>query len=195
MNTAPHLVFTWSHWWELIQHLLALSVASVGGPLGMASEMHRYFVTQQHWLTDGQFNASVVIAQAAPGPNVLFVALLGWNIGMNAGGYLIGLATALLCLVSILLPCCIMIFFAAKWIAANQALRAVKAFKQGMSPVVISMLIASGWLLATSNADKLTDWPLWLTTAITTLLVLRSRINMFWLLAIGATLGAVGVLN
>ena len=47
--------------------------------------MHRYLVGSQHWLSDAQFNASIAIAQAAPGPNVLFVALIGWHVGLNAG--------------------------------------------------------------------------------------------------------------
>jgi chromate transporter len=47
--------------------------------------MHRFLVEQHHWLTQAQFNAVDRLAQAAPGPNVLFVALMGWNVGMNAG--------------------------------------------------------------------------------------------------------------
>ena len=74
--------------------------------------MHNYLVGQKGWISDGQFNASIALAQAAPGPNVLFIAVLGWNVGLNAGG---GLAagmsawwTALLgvaiAMVGILLP-------------------------------------------------------------------------------------------
>ena len=47
-------------------------------------------MADQHWLTDSQFTSSVALAQAAPGPNVLFVALMGWNVGLNAGGGLGG---------------------------------------------------------------------------------------------------------
>ena len=69
-----------------------------------APEMHRYLVDQQHWLSDFQFNDSIAIAQAAPGPNILFVALLGWNIGMNAGGFATALLGALITMTGILLP-------------------------------------------------------------------------------------------
>ena len=51
-----------------------------------APDMHRYFVDQQHWLSDPQFNSSITLAQIAPGPNVLFVAILGWTLGVQAGG-------------------------------------------------------------------------------------------------------------
>jgi chromate transporter len=58
----------------------------VGGAITTAPDMHRYLVTDQRWLTDSQFTSSIALAQAAPGPNVLFVALMGWNVGLNAGG-------------------------------------------------------------------------------------------------------------
>ena len=64
---------------------LALSLMSVGGAISTLPEMHRFLVDQQRWLSNSQFNASIALAQAAPGPNVLFVALFGWNIGLNAG--------------------------------------------------------------------------------------------------------------
>src|SRR5215211_7170147 len=73
-------------WLSLFGHYLLLSLLSIGGAISTTSEMHRYLVDEQHWLTPSQFNASIAIAQAAPGPNVLFVALMGWNIGLNAGG-------------------------------------------------------------------------------------------------------------
>ena len=73
-------------WLSLFLHFLSLSLLAVGGAITTAPDMHRYLVGRQQWLTDPQFSASVAIAQAAPGPNVLFIALLGWNVGLNAGG-------------------------------------------------------------------------------------------------------------
>ena len=181
-------------WFELFTHFMVFSVSSIGGPLVLLPEIHHYLVTQQQWLTDAQFSASVVIAQAAPGPNVLFVALLGWNIGVNAGGILTGFGSAALCMIGMLLPSCTLIFVTARWVYKNRELRAVRAFKLGLGPVVIALLIASGWMLATGDTQASRDWPLWLLTASTTAIVLRTKINMFWLLVVGATLGASGAL-
>jgi len=181
-------------WFELLTHFMVFSVSSIGGPLVLLPEIHHYLVTRQQWLTDAQFSASVVIAQAAPGPNVLFVALLGWNIGVNAGGILTGFGSAALCMIGMLLPSCTLIFVTARWVYKNRELRAVRAFKLGLGPVVIALLIASGWMLATGDTQASRDWPLWLLTASTTAIVLRTKINMFWLLVVGATLGASGAL-
>ncbi|MES2424807.1 MAG: chromate transporter, partial [Pseudomonadota bacterium] len=79
MNTA----LSAADWLQLFLHFISLSLLSIGGAITTAPEMHRYLVDQQRWMTDPQFNASIAIAQAAPGPNVLFVALMGWHVGLN----------------------------------------------------------------------------------------------------------------
>ena len=63
---------------------------AVGGAITAAPEMHRYLVDETAWLSEAQFTSSIALAQAAPGPNILFVALMGFNVGMNAGAGLGG---------------------------------------------------------------------------------------------------------
>ena len=73
-------------WLQLVLHFATLSLLGIGGAITTLPDMHRYLVDRQLWLSDAQFNASVALAQAAPGPNILFVALMGWHVGINAGG-------------------------------------------------------------------------------------------------------------
>ena len=63
----------------LFGHFLLLSLLSIGGAITVAPDMHRVMVDQMGLLNDAQFNASIAIAQAAPGPNVLFVAVMGYQ--------------------------------------------------------------------------------------------------------------------
>jgi chromate transporter len=188
-------------WLALLTHFLSLSLLAVGGAITTAPDMHRFLVTQQHWLSDSQFTSSIALAQSAPGPNVLFIALFGWNVGMNAGG---GVAAGfaawpyaalgvLLAMIGILLPSTTLTFAAARWGHQNRELRAVRAFKQGMAPIVIALLIATGWILAANNGNAVKSWPLWLLTAVTALLVWRTRIHMLWLLGAGGLLGWFGL--
>ena len=74
----------------LFGHFLLLSLLAVGGAIATAPDMHRYMVTDHHWLTDAQFTSSIAIAQAAPGPNLLFVAVLGWNAAGPWGAFVDG---------------------------------------------------------------------------------------------------------
>ena len=193
MMDTPQLVLALQDWSSLFLHFLSLSLLSIGGAITTAPDMHRFLVDQQGWLTDAQFNASVAIAQAAPGPNVLFVALLGWNVGLNAGGTLAGLLGVLVAMTGILIPSTTLTYLAASWGHRNRELLAVRAFKQGMAPIVVALLIATGWILATANGSALKDWPLWLATLITALVVWRTKMHMLWLLSAGALLGWFGL--
>lgn len=187
------LAMSSADWFALFLHYFSLSLLAVGGAITTAPDMHRYLVDSRGWISDAQFNASIAIAQAAPGPNVLFVALLGWNVGLNAGGLptaLLGMALAML---GIMLPSTTLTYLAASWGHRNRELRAVRAFKQGMAPIVVALLVATGWILATGTHYDPARWPLWLLTALTALVVWRTRIHLLWLLGAGAALGWTGV--
>ncbi|MEN3293725.1 MAG: chromate transporter, partial [Burkholderiales bacterium] len=164
MTETLRLSLEWHDWLTLFVHYLSLSLLSVGGAITTASEMHRYLVEQQRWLTDAQFNASIAIAQSAPGPNILFVALLGWNVGLNSGSFATGLLGVLVTMVGIMLPSTTLTYLAARWGHRNRDLRAVRAFKLGMAPIVIALLVATGWILAGANSNPAQDWRLWLLT-------------------------------
>lgn len=191
------LTLTSADWLALLGHFLSLSLLAVGGAITTAPDMHRYLVDQQHWLSDAQFSSSIALAQAAPGPNVLFVALLGWNVGLNAGGgaaagplaWAYALLGVFVTLMGIMLPSSVFTFTAARWAHQNRTLRGVRAFKQGMAPIVIALLISTGWILATSQGTSVEHWPLWLLTAVTALLIWRTRLHLLWLLGAGALLG------
>ncbi len=189
-----------ANWLDLFTHFASLSLLAVGGAITTAPDMHRYLVTEHGWLSDAQFTSSIALSQAAPGPNVLFVALLGWNVGLNAGGgpsvggmaWALALLGMLVTMVAIMLPSSIVSYTATRWAHANRELRSVRAFKAGMAPIVIALLIATGWLLMAANNHPATDWPLWLLTAVVTLLVWRTRIHLLWLIGAGALMGVMG---
>lgn len=191
--TNTVLQFSWGDWLQLFTHFLTLSLLAVGGAISTAPDMHRFLVDQQGWLTDSQFTASIAIAQAAPGPNVLFVALMGWNVGLNAGGLGSALFGVLVTMLGILLPSSTLTYLTSRWSHENRELRAVRAFKQGLAPIVISLLIATGWILASAHGDPARDWPLWLTTVVSALFVWRTRLHILWLLGIGGLLGWFGL--
>ena len=184
-----HLVLGWSDWANLFGHYLLLSLMSVGGTISTAPEMHRYLVEQHHWLTQAQFNESIALAQAAPGPNVLFVALMGWNVGINAGSIAAALFGVAVTMLGIMIPSTVVTYVAAQWGHRNRELRAVRAFKQGMAPVVIGLLLSTSFILGAAGADPQRDWPLWLLALASGLIIWRTRIHLLWVLAAGAVLG------
>jgi chromate transporter len=194
MSAAPEtlqLALAWPDWLNLFAHFLLLSVMSIGGAISTSSEMHRFLVEQHHWLSQDQFNAALALAQAAPGPNVLFVALMGWHVGMNAGSVGAALFGVLVTMVGIMTPSTVITYTAARWGHRNRELRAVRAFKQGMAPVVIALLLSTAWILA-SSAGAATPG-LWALAIASGLVVWRTRLHLLWVLGAGALLGALGL--
>ncbi|WP_374640535.1 chromate transporter [Hydrogenophaga sp.] len=193
--------FGWPDWASLFAHFASLSLLAVGGAITTAPDMHRYLVGEQGWLSNEQFSASIALSQAAPGPNVLFVALLGWNVGLNAvGGPAAGLTAWWMALMGVLvsmsatlLPSSVLTYAATRWAHRNRELRSVRAFKAGMAPIVIALLVATGWLLSAAHDQPARDWPLWLLTAASVLLVWKTRLHLLWLIAAGGCLGAAGL--
>lgn len=187
-------------WLDLFVRFLSLSLLAVGGAVATAPEMHRYLVIDRHWLSESQFNGSIALAQAAPGPNVLFVALVGWNVGLNAAGgpasgwhaYVLALLSATLTMLGMLLPSGVLTYTATRWTHRNRTRHSVRAFKAGMAPIVIGLLLVTGWLLTAAHDQPARDWPLWLLTAVATLVVWRTRVHLLWLIGAGALLGALG---
>ena len=184
-------------WLSLFLNMASFSLMAVGGVISLAPEMQRFLVLEKNWINDLQFNASMAIAQAAPGPNLLFVALFGWHVGINSTTELylqplLGVFGALISLIGLLIPSTTLTFFAARWAQKNKDLKSVKAFKQGMAPIVISLLLATCWLLVSPQRNIQLDWPLILLASVNMLFILKTKIHILWLLLIGAILGACG---
>lgn len=171
---------SFAEWLQLFGHFLLLSFAAIGGAIVIAPEMHRLMVTQTGMLTDAQFSASIAIAQAAPGPNVLFVAVMGYQAA--------GIAGAAATLIGIMLPSSLLAFAASRWSNTRQDWRAVRAFKAGMAPITIALLVATGWILAANTSG----WTHLLLTAAAALAVWRTRVHLLILIAAGAAVGALG---
>lgn len=199
MNPVLHLSST--DWLGMFQHFASLSLLAVGGAITTAPDMHRYLVDETHWLSDAQFTSSIALAQAAPGPNILFVALMGWNVGLNAGAGLGGggqsaaLAAlgVLVAMLGIMLPSSILTYTATRWAHQHRDNIGIRAFKAGMAPIVIALLLATAWLLTAAHQQPTRDWPLYALTTATMLLVWHTRIHMLWLIGAGALLGALGI--
>jgi chromate transporter len=167
-------------WLSLFGHFLLLSLLSIGGAITVVPDMHRVLVDQMGLLDDTRFNASIAIAQASPGPNVLFVAVMGYQ----AAGLLGAAAT----LAGIMLPSTTLAFAAGRWGHARREWRPVRAFKAGMAPIVIALMLATGWILSVQTPG----WRHLLVTGAAALLVWRTRAHLLALLAGGALVGALG---
>ena len=123
----------------LFLHFLSLAVFATGGAIALASDMHRYVVDQHGYLTHAQFLDSIALGQAAPGPNILFVTVMGWQIAQLPGA----LATTLgLCLPALVFP---VVVSRASRLA--QFDRLLKALKRGLGPIALGLMASTVYLL------------------------------------------------
>jgi chromate transporter len=190
----------WSDYWPVLLHFGSLSLMAVGGAISALPEMHRFLVDEHAYLSEDQFVNSVALGQIAPGPNVMFVALMGWNIALQAQvgtavgvqGWLAALPFALTCLACVLLPSSLLTYQITQWLHRERERLGVRAFKSGMAPIVIGLMTSTGWLMQVRHDHFPQDIGLWVLMSATVVAVLKTRIHLLWLLAIGAALGILG---
>lgn len=192
MNAVLPLAPGWADWLQFLAQFLTLSLFAVGGAITVAADLNRRLVVETPWLSDAQFTASIALAQAAPGPNVLFIGLIGWHAGLNVAGYPTAALGLLLALLGMLLPSTLLTLGATRWAQRHREDRAVRAFKAGMAPLVIGLMVATAARLDLSVGPPSAHPMVWALTAATVAVLWFTRVHLLWLLAAGALLGALG---
>ncbi|MDR3563601.1 MAG: chromate transporter [Negativicutes bacterium] len=168
---------------SLILFFGSLSLVSVGGGNTVIPDIHRHAVLVQHWLTDAEFAAAFAIAQAAPGPGSLLVVLVGWK----AAGW----AGALLAMLAMYGPACVLTYFASRlWLHFRNS-RWQVALERGLGPIAIGLIFASGWIIAQEVCQ---GYLAFVFTAVTVGVVAKTKLNPLLLMALAGLAGVLGLL-
>jgi chromate transporter len=167
---------------ELALQFLMLSLLSIGGANAIIPEMHLRAVDIEHWMTSADFSQMFALSQAAPGPNVLIVSLIGWKVA--------GVAGALVSMLAMCGPSSVLTYQVARaWDRFRDAPLRI-AVERGLAPVTVGLILASGYVL-TRATDH--GWPAYAVTGTTLLLATTKRLHPLWMLAAAAGLGALGL--
>ncbi len=165
---------------QLFLHFALLSLLAVGGISTIMPEMHRVVVQTEGWLSGAEFTQLFALSQAAPGPNVLIVSLIGWKVA--------GLAGALVALAGICLPAAALAWWVgglwdrfrdAPWRALVQ---------RALIPVMVGLVSAGGYVLATPEG---LDWRNALIASASAAALCATRANPLWILGAGGAAGLV----
>jgi len=161
---------------------LELSLLSFGGGNTILPEMQRQVVVVHHWMTGQEFSASFALAQAAPGPNMMIVSLLGWHIAGWLGVVVTSLAT-----------------FGPSFVVTAVVYQLWERFKDrpwrrivqaGLVPMTAG-LVTSSAVIITAGSDS--TWSLAAITAACAVATTTTRIHPLIVLALGAVVGLVGL--
>ena len=166
----------------LFWHFLLLGCLAIGGVSTVMPDMHRYMVEEHALVTAREFSDLYALAQAAPGPNALWVTVLG----LHGAGWLGAIATTL----GVLIPASVFSWVASVLHAKHANSRLALALRRGLAPMALGFMLAGCWLLLNAAAQ---DWRGWVLATVAVVVALRTTLNPLWLLAGGAILGMAGL--
>ena len=167
---------------ELFLEFALLSFVAFGGATALLPEMHRVVVENHHWLDDTTFTHLYAIAQAAPGPNVLVVTLIGWKVA--------GLPGALAATLAMCLPMSVLIYLLIDRWESFSGKRWQKAVSLGVAPLAVGLVFSGATLIAKSAG---LGWAAWLLVAATVVANLWTKLHPLWFIVVGAVLGLLGL--
>lgn len=163
---------------------LQMSLLSFGGTNTILPELQRQVVDVNHMMTIHTFAALFALAQAAPGPNMMVISLIGWHMA--------GLSGAILTTTCAVAPSSVLTFLVARaWYRFRDAPWR-GAIQKGLLPVTAGLLLSSAALLIKATA---LDWRLGLLTVAVTLLLLTTKVHPMLVLVGAAMLGAAGLVG
>jgi chromate transporter len=167
---------------QLATVYLQLSLLAFGGANAVIPEMQRQVVDVHHWMSAHEFAALYALAQAAPGPNMMVVSLVGWRVAGFWGALVTTAAVAAPASVLTLLVSLVWYRFKdAPW---------RKAFAAGLQPVTVGLIMAGAGLLIESAA---VNWYAAAVTAVTAGLFVFTKLHPMLILGAAAGAGAIGL--
>lgn len=157
-----------------------LSVLAFGGGNAILPEMQHQVVNVHHWMTAEQFSSLFAMAQAAPGPNMMIIPLIGWHVAGPAGLLVISLAK--------FGPSSIITVYALKFWDRFKAHPLRGRFEQALKPITVGLVLVSAWLIADASAQNMF---LIAIVVFTAAMGLVKKIHPLWIMICGAGLGVV----
>jgi chromate transporter len=167
---------------QLALDFLSISLIAVGGAAAVLPEIQRNVVEVHGWMTPAQFSELFGLANAAPGPNVIIVALIGWHVAGVAGA---GVATAAICA-----PSCLLTFVVLRLWQKFRDAPWTRAIENGLAPITVGLVLASAYLVTRGSNES---WVAYALTALSVAVMLGTRFNPLWLIGVGALAGLAGV--
>ncbi|MBC7545395.1 MAG: chromate transporter [Candidatus Sericytochromatia bacterium] len=128
---------------ELFLTFAYLALISIGGAMTVVPEMERLVVTVHHWQSHQAFIEAYALGQFAPGPNMLFVFVIGRQVAGWPGAMAAGLG--MFAPTSLLLA-------GVAWLSGRpQPPGWIMRLQTVMHPITIGLMAAAGWTLGVGS--------------------------------------------
>lgn len=162
---------------ELARFFTTLSLMAFGGGKVVLPAI-QHEVVKQGWMTATEFLHLYAIGQAAPGPAMLIVLLVGYKAA--------GLAGAVVAAFCMFAPTCLlMVLLTHAWdrMAASPWHDAVE---DALAPITIGLILASAWIL---GVDACTDTVTFIIFLLATAVMLRTKVSTLTIVAVSGLVG------
>jgi chromate transporter len=166
--------------WGLFVAFATAALFSIGGGSALIPEFHRQLVEVNGYMTSPEFAKSVALAQIAPGPNMLLVSLMGWQVA--------GLPGLMVSTFAIVVPPSIIAYSTWRTMERLKESRWLHAVKIGLAPLVVALMLASGTITARAADHDAVGYILTVGTAI---FMHFTKRNPLWMIATGAIVGLI----
>lgn len=159
-----------------------MSLLALGGANAVVPEMHRQAVELHGWMNEREFTDMFAISQAAPGPNVMLVTLIGYHVA--------GIAGAIVTTFAMCGPTAVLAHFLGKiWDRFRDAPWRV-AVQAGVVPISVGLVGASAIVLTRAADHSLIAVAI---TVITAAVAYGTRWNPLWLIGVAGLAGLTGL--
>ena len=159
-----------------------MSFFAIGGINPVIPEMHRQAVEVYGWISSERFTDLFAIAQAAPGPNIIVVTLIGWEVARFPG--------ALVATAAIVTPTSILTFAVGHTWERFRHARWRIAVQTGFGPIAIGLVASSAFILAVAADTSIVAF---LITFVTAIVLYKTRTHPLVMLLLGGLLGLFGL--
>lgn len=156
-----------------------LSLLAFGGGNAILPEMQHQVVEVHHWLTATEFSAMFAMAQAAPGPNMMIVPLVGWHVAGPLGLLVTSLAK--------FGPSSLITLFSLKFWNKFKDNPLRDMFEKALKPITVGLVLVSAWIIAGTSAQNNL---LIGVVIVATVMSMFKKIHPLWVMGFGALAGA-----
>lgn len=157
-----------------------LSVMSIGGANATLPEIHRQTVDVLHWMDDATFANLVAIGQAAPGPNVLIVSIIGWHIA--------GIAGLLVATFAVVLPSSLMAVAIGRAMDRYSTQSWIAVVRFALAPIAVGFMLASGYVMTRVTYEGVSSIAI---VVCVVFAIYRTKVSPVWAIAAGALIGVI----
>jgi chromate transporter len=163
---------------QIALYFALLSLVSVGGIPSVMPEMQRLVVDVEGWMSAAEYTQLFAIGQAAPGPNVLVTALIGWKVAGIAGG--------LVALGAFCVPAAALAYTIGGFWDRMRDAPWRKGVQRALVPITVGFIVSGGYVLATPQGLA---WQSALIAGASAAALYATKVNPLWTLAAGGVLG------